>query len=255
MWRCKLLNKGQRCPKRYEHVGRKCFGCKYYYEEKICYQPDVILANEEFDEFKKSLEEYEEWLEMVLGKDVEFSGEINSVKPHLKKIISGSKQNLFFKGFLLSFKQGFINRVFFDDYLYASVSTKSLERNKFAKGDKLDFLARLRVDRGRIVLDRIRRVEFAEKAADPSWNLSQAIVAKNVGVELECQPEKCLRCEKGCLLDAVERTESKEKISRHLFCLAGTEEPEVCFYDLKKKVEKNKLKEKISSPEIERDTE
>jgi len=251
VWRCKLLNKGRSCPKGYEHVGRKCFGCKYYYEDKICHQPEAILSDQEFEEFKKSLEEYEEWLETVVGRDVEFSGVINSVKPHLKKMISGSRQNIFFKGFLLSFKQGFINRVFLDDYLYASVSTKSHERYKFAKGDKLDFLARLKIDHGRIVLDKIRRVEFAEKSASSSWNFSQAIVAKNVGTELDCQPEKCLRCEKGCLLDVVARTEAKEKIFRHLFCLAGTEDPEVCYYDLKKKIDKDKLKEDISQDQVE----
>jgi len=245
VWRCQLLNKGHRCPRGYEHVGRKCFGCKYYYEEKVCYQPDVVLDNEQFKEFEESLEEYEEWLETVVGKDVEFSGEINSVKPHLKKIVSGPKQNLFFKGFLLSFKQGFVNRVFFDDCVYASVSTRSHEKNKFAKGDKLDFLARLRVDHGRIVLDKVRRVEFAEKGADPSWNFSQAVVAKRAGTELDCQPEKCLRCEKGCLLDVVQGTESQQKISRHLFCLAGTKEPEVCFYYLRKKVEENRLRKEI----------
>jgi hypothetical protein len=251
VWRCQLLNKGRSCPKGYEHVGRKCFGCKYYYEDKICHQPDVILDNEKFKEFEESLEEYEEWLESVVGKDVEFSGEINSVKPHLKKIVSGSKQNIFFKGFLLSFKQGFIDRVFLDDYLYASVSIKSHEKNKFAAADKVDFLARLRVDHGRIVLDRVRRVEFNEKSDASSWDLSQAIVAKNVGTELDCQPEKCLRCEKGCLLDVVDRTEPKEKIYRHLFCLAGIEDPEVCYYDLKKKIERNKLQEDVSEEQVE----
>jgi hypothetical protein len=251
LWKCQLLNKGRRCPKGYEHVGRKCFGCKYYYEDKVCHQPEVILENQEFEEFKKSLEEYEEWLESVVGKDVEFSGEINTVKPHLKKIITGSRRSMFFKGFLLSFKQGFVNRVFFDDYTYASVSTKSHEKNRFARGDKVDFLARLRVDHGRIVLDKIRRIEFTEKRDAPSWDFSQAIVAKNVGTELDCQPEKCLRCEKGCLLDVVERSESKDKISRHLFCLAGTEDPEVCFYDLKKKVEKERTKQEASEDEVE----
>ena len=232
-------------------MGRKCFGCKYYYEDKICHQPDVILDNKEFEKFEKSLEEYEEWLESVVGKDVEFSGEINSVKPHLKKVVSGSKQNIFFKGFLLSFKQGFINRVFLDDYLYASVSIKSHEKNKFAAGDKIDFLARLRVDHGRIVLDRVRRVEFTEKSDAVSWDLSQAIVAKNVGTELDCQPEKCLRCDKGCLLDVIQRTESKDKISRHLFCLAGIEDPEVCYYDLKKKIDQDKLQEDLSEEQVE----
>ena len=112
-------------------------------------------------------------------------------------------------------------------------------------------LARLKVDHGRIVLDKIRRVEFAEKADAASWNFSQAIVAKNVGTELGCQPEKCLRCEKGCLLDVVETRETKDKIFRHLFCLAGIEDPETCLYDLKKKVQRRELEKEMSQEEIE----
>jgi len=240
-WKCRLLNKGNSCPKGFEHVGKKCFGCREYYEEKVCYQPELLLKQEEFEKFKKSLEEYQEWLEEVSGKDVEFSGEVNSVKPHLKKIIYPKGVSLKFKGFLLSFKKGWIDRVFFDDYLYARISVGAQRRLNFSRGDKLDFKARLIVDRGRIVLERVRYVEFSEKAGSPSWDLSEALVARSTGTEFDCQPERCLVCEKGCLLDVVDKSSFKEKIYRHLFCLAGTEDPENCLYDLKKKLEMEKV--------------
>lgn len=236
-WKCRLLNKGKSCFKGFEHVGKKCFGCKEYYEEKVCYQPELLLAQEKYEKFKKSLEEYEEWLGEVLGRDIEFSGEINSVKPHLKKIIYPNGQSLRFKGFLLSFKNGWIDRVFFDDYIYAKVSIRAQEKYKFSRGDKLDFKARLKVDRGRIVLEKVRYVDFSKRSDNSSWDLSEALVAKSTGTEFDCQPERCLVCEKGCLLDVVDKSSPRERVFRHLFCLAGIKDPENCLYDLKKRVE------------------
>jgi len=240
-WKCRLLNKGRSCPKGFEHVGRKCFGCKEYYEEKVCYQPELLLKQNEFEKFKNSLEEYEEWLGEVSGRDVEFSGEINSIKPLLKKTIYPRGTSLKFKGFLLNFKNGWINRVFLDDYLYAWVSVGVQKKQNFSKGDKLDFKARLLIDRGRIVLGKVRYVEFSEKTDKLSWDLSEALVAKSTGTELDCQPERCLACEKGCLLDVVDKSAHTEKAYRHLFCLAGIKDPENCVYDLKKKLEMEKV--------------
>jgi len=64
------------------------------------------------------------------------------------------------------------------------------------------------------------------------------LVARSVGTEFDCQPEKCLRCDKGCLLDVIDRTQTKERIFRHLFCLLGVESPELCWYELKRRVER-----------------
>jgi hypothetical protein len=236
LWKCKLLNKGHGCPKGYQHVGRNCFSCKSYFEEKIVYQPEILLNKEEFQAFQTHLEEFEDWLQSVVGRTVEFSGTVNSVKPHLKKKRLGSKEILSFPGFLISFKEGYLDRVFFKDYIFLTVSRKTQENLKFAKGDKVEFEATLRTDRGRIVLEKIRHVEFSEKKSEVTWNSSQAVVAKSTGTELDCQPERCLACENGCLLDVVERDGSRSKIRRHLFCLAGVADPENCAYHLAKKI-------------------
>jgi hypothetical protein len=98
LWKCRLLNKGHSCPKGYQHVGRNCFSCKNYFEEKITYQPEILLNKEEFENFQRELEEFENWLEGAIGKRVEFSGTVNSVKPHFKKKKFGSKESLTFPG-------------------------------------------------------------------------------------------------------------------------------------------------------------
>jgi hypothetical protein len=236
LWKCKLLNKGHSCPKGYQHVGRNCFSCKNYFEEKITYQPKILLDQEEFINFQRNLEEFEDWLEGVRGKRIEFSGTVNSVKPHFKKQRFGSKEVLNFPGFLVSFKEGYLDRVLFKDYIFLTLSRKSQENLKFVQRDKVEFEATLRTDKGRIILEKIGHVEFLEKRPQTPWNLSQALVAKNTGTEFDCQPEKCLACENGCLLDVVEKDGQHTKAYRHLFCLAGVGDPEACVYHLAKKM-------------------
>jgi hypothetical protein len=236
LWKCRLLNKGHSCPKGYQHVGKSCFSCKNYFEEKVWYQPEILLDKEEFENFQRDLEEFEDWLQSVVGKRIEFSGTVNSVKPHFIKKGLGSNQILTFPGFLISFKEGYLDRVFFKDYIFLSISRKSQENLRFAKGDKVEFEATLRTDKGRIILERIGHVEFSEKKGEAFWNESLALVTKNTGTELDCQPEKCLVCENGCLLDVVEREGERSKIYRHLFCLAGVVDPEACVYHLAKKI-------------------
>jgi len=65
-------------------------------------------------------------------------------------------------------------------------------------------------------------------------------VAKNTGRELDCQPERCMICENGCLLDVVEKTDKSSPVRRHLFCLMGVENPEECVYHLVRKIGKGK---------------
>ena len=241
LWKCQLLNKGKSCPKGYQHVGRDCFSCKNYFDEKIIYQPEIILNSEEYKKFERDLEEFEEWLEGTVGKWVEFSGKVNSVKPHFRKIRYGTKETLSFPGFLISFKEGYLDRIFFKDHIFVTLSRRTQQNFKFARGDEVEFQARLRTDRGRIVLERIRYVEFPHKEKALSWSLSQALVAKNTGKEFDCQPEKCMLCENGCLLDVVEKTDKSSPIRRHLFCLIGVENPEECVYHLVKQIEKDSI--------------
>lgn len=240
LWKCRLLNKGNSCPKKYKHVGRDCFSCKNYFDEKILHQPEIILDEEAYKKFQLDLEEFEDWLEQNVGKWVEFSGIINSVKPHFKKVRYGSRESLSFPGFLISFREGYIDRTFFDDNIYLTVSRRTQQNLKFARGDEVDFQARLRTDRGRIVLERVRYVEFPHKEKEESWTQSQALVAKSTGTEIECQPEKCVMCENGCLLDVVEKTDKISPVKRHLFCLEGIENPEECLYHLVKRMKKEK---------------
>jgi hypothetical protein len=246
LWNCHLLNKGNSCPKKYKHVGRDCFSCKNYFDEKINYQPETTLEPEEYKKFERDLEEFEEWLGETVGRWVEFSGRVNSVKPHFRKIRYGRKETLNFPGFLISFKEGYLDRTFFEDHIFVTISRRTQQNLKFARGDEVEFKARLGTDKGRIVLSRIRYVEFPHKENESSLSTSEALVAKSTGREFDCQPEKCMMCEKGCLLDVVEKTDRSSPVRRHLFCLMGVEDPEECVYHLAKKIERDSILKDLS---------
>jgi hypothetical protein len=240
VWKCKLLNKGNSCPKGYQHVGRDCFSCKNYFDEKMNYQPEILLDPEGYRKFERELEEFEEWLQETRGKWVEFSGTVKAVKPHFRKITFGAKQTISFSGFLISFAEGYIDRAFFEDHIFVSISRLTQQNLRLAAGDEVEFQARLGISRGRIVLDRIRHVEFLHKENSKAPTVSEALVARSTGTEFDCQPEKCMICDKGCLLDVVDKADTKSPVRRHLYCLAGVENPDECVYRLLKKIESEK---------------
>ncbi len=237
-----MLNKGNGCPKKYKHVGKSCFSCKYYYEEKLCYQPEVLLPDKDFKIFQRELEDYDHWLDQLLGKKVAARGLISSIKPHFRKNILHKKEQISFLGFLTSFKSGYIDRVFFDDHFYLNLTPKIQRKHKIVPGGRIDFRAKLKTDRGRIVFYAPEEIEIIPK--DPQenlpdnfkWDLGEILVAMKTGTEFDVQPEKCFACDKGILLDICEEDSRGKRNYRHIFCLQGTKNPENCLYDLKRKI-------------------
>jgi hypothetical protein len=249
LWRCHLLNKGGSCPKGYRHVGRNCFNCKSYFEEKVQCRPEVILAPEDEKKFWESYRDFEDWLNSNRNRQVEFSGEVGSVKPHFQKLVSSKENSFRLLGFLVGLKEGFIGRTRLDDHLYLSISLRFQERHHIAVGDKLEGVAILTEDRGRIVLARPRQIEFDFKSGAESLSSQQALVAFRTGKELRYQPEECLSCRWGVLVDKIEKERIRLTKRRTLFCLRGVANPEECPFLLASKLESSGciLPEKIQS--------
>ena len=229
-WKCRLLNKGNTCPRKFKHVGKNCFNCKEFYDEKEIYKPELLVSEEDYLKFIRELNLFEDWLEGLRGNEVEFSGTINSIKPSFYKKADHPYNQLYFNGFLINFKEGYINLDHFNDFVYVKISSKMQHRYKFCKGDKIYFYARLQEKDGRIVLHRINRIELEEKADNETWTESKAQLAKKTGTIIPIQYEKCLNCDKGSLLDI----SSDSKRQRLLFCLEGIRDPHFCSYTISK---------------------
>jgi hypothetical protein len=222
------LNKGRTCPRKFRHVGRKCFGCKEFYDEKVINCPEVVLSDEEFSKFIRDLGEFETWLNGLKGIEVNLTGTIYSVKPRMKQVIQGKRGRIELNGFVLIFRDAFIDLTKFEDLCYLTISKGLQGKYRFSKGDKVDLYARVSVDRGRPILKRPNRIEIDERGEGETWSWDKALVAARTASPIPYQMEKCFACDRGCLLDTIEMTNTGERYKRQLFCLEGIKNPQLC---------------------------
>lgn len=228
-WHCKKLEKGERCPRGYDHVGRKCFGCKYYSDEKVHYQPQIVVDPSEFRQFEEELEEFEGWLLEVQGNEVSFYGQVESIKPRFAQNWEKLHSQVRLKGWLLKLTDGFIGTEKFEDPVYAHISPHQHQRFRIAPGDKFEVRVLLTVDRGRILLSRFRRLEFEQRSEKVTWTNGQALVARQTATLFNGQPSQCLACKYGALVDVEERADVKTKLRRSMYCLKGISNPQDCY--------------------------
>jgi hypothetical protein len=189
-----------------------------------------LIDKPSYEKFTRELNSFEDWFEELRGKEVDFSGTINSVKPGFYKKSEGSDNKLSFDGFLINFREGYINLDHFRDFIYVKISSTMQHRYKFSQGDRLNFYARLQEKQGRILLFRINRVDIEHKEDNEAWTESKAQLAKKTGTIIPIQYDKCLNCDKGSLIDC----NIVSKRQRMLLCLEGIKNPLYCNYSLSK---------------------
>ena len=231
-WKCRLLNKGQKCFKGFQHVGKKCFGCKYYYDEKVNNHPELLVSETEYHNFLDELEEFEDWLESIKGKNVEFWGIVTSVKPRFVKIVNSDKSIINLEGYILHFDDVYLDRLHWEDHCYAVIFADQQQRFKFAPQDDVEFKCRVELDRGRLIFKKIRAVEFRFKSNEKTWTNSKALVAKGTAVFFKNQVSKCLHCDNGVLIDVIDKSAPQWEKRRELYCLKSFPDPDVCYYKI-----------------------
>ncbi len=247
LWRCQLLNKGKSCSKGYNHVGRKCFGCRHYFDEKIHNQPVLLLSEDEYHHVLNELEDFEDWLESIKDRHLDIQATIATVKPGLTRIIHHQGSHLKLNGYFIHFNEAFIDTVSWEDHCYALIFPDHQERFKFAPGDKIEFRAKIELDEGRLVLKKMNNVEFLQRSGKQTWSNSQALVVKQGTISFNKQSIQCLHCDQGMLIDVIDQSRPQWERSRELCCLKLFPSPEVCYYAVEKK-----LTEEIDQcPEIE----
>ena len=236
-WSCELKNKGKKCYRGFNYVGRLCEGCTHYLDEKIHYQPRILLSGKAFQEFEIELEEFDEWVMEHQDRDLDVLCEINSIKPRFKKFISNGKGQLRLDGYLLVMSHGYIGLTEFDDYFYANISPGQQDRLRFAPDDKLEARGRLTLDHGRLLLNKIWGVSFDFRSGQETWNNSRALVSRVSATEFQNQPESCIKCQYGALVDTITVQDGQKQFKRSLFCLEGIKNPQLCTLSVMKKVD------------------
>lgn len=233
------LEKGNRCVHGYTTPGRKCKGCTYYVEEKIHFQPTLLLTSEAYSQFTEDIENYENWLKKILFTRQAIAGKIYTVKPWFEKHLYPDRSRMDLRGYLLVFKQGFIGMDMFENPFYVRISQRQMQEYGFLPKMKVEMVGEIREDRGRIVIQHVGQVEKKTKGWGWQWTKDKALVAVRTATEFEVQPEKCLACFWGALADVTEHTETEEKKCRRLYCLKGIVDPSICYLSALKLLRKN----------------
>jgi len=166
------LQCGIPCPKSYAHEGKKCVPCADYYDEKITKYPQLLLTPEDCQVFRKDLREFEIVFDEKKGKELNCAGTINALKPRFIMNRHHERAQVWFQESFLVFQEVFIDITLFEDTVYAilSPSQQSLGVNK---GDQLEFRVALRLDRGRLILDRVYGIEIEKKSTAKHWIVAE----------------------------------------------------------------------------------
>lgn len=229
-WSCALLNKGKRCSRGFNRMGRLCPGCAQYRDEKVHYQPRLLLTPAEFARFQQEREAFDEWVDENQGREKDVTFRIDALKPRFRKELDAHGARLRLDGFLLIARAGFIGSEAFDDYLYAIITPQQQERFLLAPGDLLDGRGTFTLDQGRLLFPRLHAIEPTERSGAATWRSSQALIARQSARPLQGQPERCLHCRQGALIDVLDRRSRPERRRRELICLEGLEGESSCYY-------------------------
>ncbi len=228
-WRCKLFEKGKPCIRGYHYVGRLCFGCPHFVDEKVSNAPELKITPEEYETWVERYRDFAAWAERKQNREAQILGVVSGVKPRFQRLIYPKQDNLRLRGFQISFSEAFVDMDHLDDDCYAVVSGEFQDRWQLAPGTRMEFRGTFAINRGRVVFNKVHRVEIVERqeiAAE--WNSSKALVARTVAMGFDWQPAKCLKCKYSVLADVEDRRQPKVVERRQLFCLQGVPHPDVC---------------------------
>jgi hypothetical protein len=228
-WKCRNLDKGKTCPRKFHHVGRLCFSCNQFYDIKETNHPEFIPGEHELRHFQEELQYFEDWLESVQGKQVELSAAITSVKPEFILKRGRRRDQVMLHGFLLTLNNCFINLINYKDIAYAPISISAQNRFNFAGDDTIDCRGFLTVSNGMIIIRELKTVEITAGKSTAVWTESRARVVQKTGAVLPYQFPACSGCDRGSLLHVITDAAPANK-PRALFCFEGVSDPDLCGY-------------------------
>lgn len=242
VWHCMRLTKGEPCIHGYRTAGKSCKGCTWFMDEKIHFQPECMLGGDAYARFLEELDAFDGWVESLEYKRVSVAGRIRSVKPHYQRVLYDRETHTRLRGYLLAVKPAYIGMDCFQDTLYIRITEGQMKAQGFVPKMKLECTGEIRLDRGRVVLHRPGRFEIVKKGWGKPWTRDRALVSIKTAKSLPVQPDRCLVCPWGVLVDTEDRRESGHPFRRRLFCLKGVENPPECYVDALRRAKRRKGK-------------
>ena len=211
-------------------MGRKCFGCRDFYDEKIHNYPELQVSTETYRDFLKELDEFEDWIEEHKYKPVEFWGKIFAVKPHFIQKIFHKSRYLSFRGYMMVIRDGYLGNEHIEDPLYVNISSRYYGKLNIGVDGEIEGRGQLRLDKGRLVLNQVKNVDVVQPGKTPYWNEQRVLISRETAVEFQEQPENCVQCPFGSLVELQYHYHNNDTAPRRrLFCLKGISAYKDCF--------------------------
>ena len=230
-WKCKTLAKKKKCHRNFSTVGKHCFSCKHFYEEKIHQFPQLMINENEENSFFEQYSEFCDWIGSLDNKRVFCECTINSVLPDFILHKNNEKLDIGIKGFLVSFKEGFIEDKHFEDSFYLHIDSMQQNKLKLKKDDEIEFKAILKIINGRLELFYPKQFYFYLRGKSKPLLKSDLLVSLNTGTTFDIQHDKCKSCSFS-ITPRIQNNQSGKK--RVLICSKGIKDPELCLENIEK---------------------
>jgi len=228
-WKCKVLAKKKKCHRNFSTVGKHCFSCKYFYEEKIHQFPELVVEGKNKQDFFNDYNEYCDWISSIENKQVFCEGTVQSVVPDFLINKKNGKPGLGLKGFLIIFQEGFIDNQHFEDTFYLHVDTMYQNKLRLRENDEIEFKAIVKEIDGKIELFSPRCFNFYLRGNSKPLLRSDLIVSLKTATTFNVQHEKCKKCGFSVIPKIQNNTSGKNRI---LICCKGIQEPENCIENI-----------------------
>ncbi len=238
LWHCVLLEKGNPCVRGYRYVGKNCMGCTYYDAEKIHLQPELRIRDEEYQAFLEEMNEFESWLARAKYRKITAGGKISFIKPWFENTLAHRESHLHLRGALLVFKRGYFDKILFDDTFYVRFPVSLIKTYRFVPKMKIELEGELRVDRGRMIVHRPKKIEIMTRGWGRPIDSEHMLVAVKTATRFQGQPENCFSCPWGALCDVTDYRSGDGEKYRNSYCLKGVENPDTCIVRGLEKVER-----------------
>ncbi len=224
-WKCRLLAKRKKCFRNFEKIGRECFNCRYFYEEKIHQYPEFVNNQLDFSDFQASFADFQSWVDSLKKRRLSVEGIVNFVSPELIIQQNNGIPFIRFTGFLVRYESGYIDNVPFEDPFYLRISSITQQQLKIRRGDKMDFMAQVEIDRGRFRFFKSGNFVFYERGEN-NFLLKKDVLERLNKCKIHTKQNAiCLSCKHGILADWENINHGP---SRSLICLEGVMNPVTC---------------------------
>jgi hypothetical protein len=219
------LAKQKKCFRNFSYVGKECSNCKYFLEEKIHQYPEFVNGSEGGTEFLENFYEFQEWIKELQGKRILCEGVVSEVKPEFILYKNNGNINIGLRGFLICFKEGFLDNMLFEDRFYLSISASTQNSLLIRDNDSMEFQANLVIDKGRLKFIKSGRFHFYERGKSVPRRKNEFLVTLQTYTIQKNQPTKCLNCSYGQLCD-IKTYDTGPK--REVICTKGIQDYNYC---------------------------